>query len=89
MVGTVPIPAEAYKYSPVCNKLLIELLQKIWRTEDVPHDFAKASFVMLFKNKGSSNNPAKYHCIGLLNHSYKVLSQCENLRAKTILSNSV
>jgi hypothetical protein len=54
----------------------VELLQKIWQTEEVPEDFAKASFVMIFKNKGSNNNPAKYRCIGLLNHIYKILSQC-------------
>ena len=29
---------------------------------------------MLYKNKGSPNNPSKYRCIGLLNHEYKVLS---------------
>ena len=31
---------------------------------------------MLFKNKGSNNDPQKYRCIGLLSHAYKVLNQC-------------
>ena len=31
---------------------------------------------MLFKHKGSSDDPTRYRCIGLLNHSYKILSQC-------------
>ena len=74
--GIDGIPAEVFKNSPKCKKLLIELLKKIWRTEEVPVQFAKAVFVMLYKNKGSHNNPAKYRCIGLLCHAYKVLSQC-------------
>ena len=31
---------------------------------------------MIFKNKGSSDDMTKYRCLGLLNHCYKVLSQC-------------
>ena len=29
---------------------------------------------MLYKNKGSSDDPTKYRCLGMLNHTYKVLS---------------
>ena len=29
---------------------------------------------MLYKNKGSREDPSKYRCIALLNHAYKVLS---------------
>ena len=51
----------------------------------MPEEFAKATFVMLYKNKGSSNDPAKYRCIGLLSHAYKVLHQCllERIEAET------
>ena len=31
---------------------------------------------MLFKNKGSSDDYTKYRAIGLLNHSYKIMSVC-------------
>ena len=31
---------------------------------------------MLFKDKGSADDPTKCRCIGLLNHMYKALSQC-------------
>ena len=33
------------------------------------------TFVMIFKNKDSNNDPSKYRCIGILSHSYKTLSQ--------------
>ena len=31
---------------------------------------------MLYKQKGSPNDPSKYRCIGLLGHAYKALSYC-------------
>ena len=74
--GPDGIPVELYKHSKPCCGMLRHLLQKIWLREDVPDDFAKATFVMLFKNKGSSNDPTKYRCIGLLSHAFKVFQQC-------------
>ena len=56
--------------------MLEQLVMKIWLTEAVPEKFGNAIFTMLFKNKGSSNDPTKYGCIGLLSHAYKTLSQC-------------
>ena len=69
--GPDKLPIEVFKVCPVCQQLLVELLQTIWSDEDVPTDFAKAKFIMLYKNKGSSDDPSKYRCLGLLNHSYK------------------
>ena len=74
--GPDGIPIIIFKKCPTCQKLLVKLLQQIWDEERVPTEFGKAKFKMLFKNKGSANDPAKYRCLGLLNHSYKVLSQC-------------
>ena len=74
--GPDDIPGEVYKYVPVCKQTLMMLLQRIWESEDVPKDFAKAVFVMLYKHKGSPNDPTKYRCIGLLGHAYKALSHC-------------
>lgn len=42
----------------------------------MPTEFAKATFIMLYKNKDGSNDPRKYRCIGLLSHAFKVLQQC-------------
>ena len=81
--GLDGIPSEVYKYVPECEELLVELIQRIWRDEEVPEQLAKAVFVMLYKNKGSANDPTKYRCIGLLCHSYKVLSQCMLMRLNT------
>ena len=74
--GPDGIPAEIYKYSPVCKELLSQLIQKIWSSEEVPPAFARATFVMLHKNKGSTDDPTKYRCIGLLGHGYKTFTQC-------------
>ena len=73
--GPDGIPVEIFKKVDICREILFEMIYKIWYTEEVSARFARAKFVMLFKNKGSSNNPAKYRCIGLLNHAYKVLSK--------------
>ena len=74
--GPDKIPIIVFKKCPVCKSLLVELIQRIWDTEVVPADFGEAKFVMIFKNKGSADDPTKYRCLGMLNHSYKVLSQC-------------
>ena len=81
--GLDKIPVELYKHCPECEQTLREILQKIWVTEEVPDAFARVTFIMLYKHKGSPNDPAKYRCIGLLNHAYKVLSQCMLARLET------
>ena len=40
----------------------------------MPEAFGVAIFKMIYKRKGSPNDPSKYRCIGLLNAAYKVLS---------------
>ena len=41
----------------------------------IPDALVVAKFVIIYKNKGSSDDPSKYMCVPLLNHSYKILSQ--------------
>ena len=83
--GPDDIPVIVYKQSEICKDLLVNLLQKVWDTEEVSIKFAHATFVMLYKHKGSKNDPTKYRCIGLLNHCYKILTQCllERLNQET------
>ena len=74
--GADNIPTELYKSSDRCRALLFQLIQKIWTEEEVPVEFGKAMFLMLHKNKGSTNDPTKYRCLALLPHAYKVFHQC-------------
>ena len=68
-VGADGIPVEIYKLSAPAFHQLHKLLARIWREETVPTDMGMAIFKMLYKRKGSPNNPSKYRCIGLLNAS--------------------
>ena len=74
-MGPDGVPAEAIKYSPAVNEALFQIIKTIWDNEELPSEFAQARFVMLYKGKGSANDPARYRCIALLNHSYKILSR--------------
>ena len=72
--GPDGIPGEVF-YS--CENAAIELyklLKTIWEREYVPPALVRASFIMIYKNKGSTNDLSMYRCIGLLPHSYKILS---------------
>ena len=42
----------------------------LFSQEYVPPALVRAAFIMLYKNKGSVDNPAMYRCIGLLPHAY-------------------
>ena len=75
-VGPDGVPAEVFKYCKGARDALFQVIKRIWDEERLPEGFACANFVMLFKNKGSPDDPSKYRCLGMLNHSYKVLSQC-------------
>ena len=68
------IPGEVYYNCESAARELYELLRLIWEREYVPAALVRASFIMLFKGKGSVNDPSKYRCIGLLPHAYKILS---------------
>ena len=76
VTGPDAVPIEVFKHNKVCKALLVRLIKQIWLEEVVPAEFGEAKFVMIFKNKGSHDDPSKYRCLGMLNHSYKVLSQC-------------
>ena len=62
-----------YAYRRLRNSISNSYLIHTWNCS-LKVSYAQAKFVMISKNKGSSNDPSKYRCIGLLNHAYKVLS---------------
>ena len=72
--GPDEIPIEVFKKCPQLADELFSFIEYVWDQEILPSNVAMARFVMLYKNKGSTNDPTKYRCIGLLNHSYKLLT---------------
>lgn len=72
--GPDGIPGEVFTSCESAARELFRILQMIWSQEYVPPALVRAAFIMLYKNKGSVDNPAMYRCIGLLPHAYKILS---------------
>ena len=72
--GRDEIPAEVWRYSPRARELLFKFLRKVWQQEEVPRNLVLCVFVLIYKNKGSPDDCSKYRAIGLLNHSYKIMS---------------
>ena len=72
--GPDGIPIEVYKKCPKLKEELFQFTKFVWDNEAIPENLRVAKFVMIFKNKGSSKDPTKYRCIGLLNHGYKILT---------------
>ena len=72
--GVDEVPAEVWANSALAKEVLFEFLQKIWSKEQVPEDLAVCVFILIYKNKGSPDDYSKYRAIGLLNHSYKIMS---------------
>lgn len=72
--GPDGIPGEVFKNSETAAKELYKLLKLMWEREYIPPELVRATFILLYKNKGSVNDPKMYRCIGLLPHSYKILS---------------
>ena len=67
--GPDGIPGEVFTNCESAARELYRILKLIWQHEYVPPELVRASFVMLFKNEGSVNDPSKYRCIGLLPHA--------------------
>ena len=72
--GIDGVPAEVWQGSAVAKERLFLFLRKIWKKEEVPVELSVGVFIMIFKNKGSSEDYSKYRCIGLLCHAYKIMS---------------
>ena len=60
---------------PVPLEALHSLLTSIWEEEDVPKEFRNATFVSLFKNRGSKTDYSNYRAISLLSVAGKILAR--------------
>ena len=78
--GPDGIPAEVWQNSEVAGDELYFFLKHVWEKECVPKTLVLCVFVMMYKKKGSRDDPEMYRALGLLNHSYKILSVCILLR---------
>ena len=68
--------AEIFKSAgPVALEALHSLLTSIWEKEDVPKEFRNATFVSLFKNRGSKTDCGNYRGISLLFVAGKILAR--------------
>ena len=59
-VGDDGIPIEIYKESKLASTLLHSLLARVWQEEKVPESMGVAVFKMIYKRKGSPDDPSKY-----------------------------
>ena len=75
--GPDDIPGEVFKNSDAAGNALFTLLCRMWELEYVPPALVRVAFVMLYK-KACVDDPSNYRCIGLLPHSYKILSSHHN-----------
>ena len=71
--GCDGIPIEAYRGSPAAKQELFAIVRLMWQTEVIPPALVHGTFVMLYK-KGPRDNFGNYRAIGLMCHSYKLLS---------------
>ena len=70
------IPAEIFKTAgSVALEALHSLLTSIWEEEDVPKEIRNATFVSLFKNRGSKTDCGNYWGIFLLSVAGKILAR--------------
>ena len=73
--GMDGIPTEIFKSAgPVALEALHSLLTGICEEEDVPKEFRNATFVSLFKNRGSETDCGNYRGISLLSVAGKILA---------------
>ena len=74
--GPDGIPVEVWKGSTVAYSELYFFLKHAWEQECIPKSLVMCVFIMVYKKKDSRDDPDMYRALGLLNHSYKILSVC-------------
>ena len=71
--GCNGIPIEAYRDSPAAKQELFAIVRLMWKTEVITPALVRGTFVMLYK-KSLIDNFGNYRAIGLMCHSYTLLS---------------
>ena len=79
-------PIEVYLASESAYNELYRIVCLIWSSECIPEELVFVEFIMLYK-KGSRDDFGNYRAIGLLCHSYKVLSVLILRRIQPLLEN--
>ena len=77
--GCDGIPIEAYRGTPATKQELFAIVHLMWQTEVIPPTLVRGTFVMLYK-KGPRDNFRNYRAIGLMCHSYRLLSMLHRMR---------
>ena len=74
--GSDAIPAEVYKTeSPALIHHLVELLNSIWKSEQVPQQLKDASIIHIYKRKGNRQSCDNHRGISLLSIAGKILAR--------------
>ena len=62
--------------------MTVELVQHIWRTQDVPKELAKASIILIPKDPKQLDNPEQLRPISLMNVWLKIIDKLIQTRIK-------
>ena len=67
------IPAELFQIlKDAAVKVLLSILQQIWKTQQWPWDWKRSVFILIPK-KGNAKECSNYHSIALISHASKVM----------------
>ena len=72
--GSDGIPIEAYRGSPIAKQELFAILRQTWQTHVIPPALERGTRIAMLYKKVPLGNFGNYRAIGLMCHSYKLLS---------------
>ena len=80
------ISVELYKEGgPRLKRVVLHLINEIWKDECIPEDWGKTIIVLLYKGKGDSTKCENYRGIALINHIMKIYERILEKRARAII----
>ena len=73
--GPDEVPMEIFKQMNKGNlEEILKIINKWWNEEEIPEEQLRARIVLIFKNKGNSNDIDNYRPIALTNSMYKIFT---------------